>query len=122
MIRTRLEELRTGYSGCLAVALADLPSKTVLCTSSEPRQSQERFDALRRAATTLFSEQTRVANTANSDDIEAAVVLGTTQQCVFLKAAGDTSEAILTICDLNTDTSDFIAYCKTKMEGGLLNE
>ena len=104
-----LDALRSQMSGCSLVAFADLNSKLVLCTSSATRLPQEELDHLSQTAHLVLEGAVAEgaasvwAETAAGAPAGTAMLLSESEARVFLRAEGDSSEALVCVCAPDAD-------------------
>ncbi|MGP6088939.1 hypothetical protein [Antarctobacter jejuensis] len=98
MTRDDLVRFRAGFASCELVLLADISAGTVLMSDSAIRLGQEHLDALCRTAARLFDP-------AATLPARLAVLSGPTGCRVFLRAAGDSAEALCCLFAPGADLS-----------------
>ena len=108
----QMDELRDGFPGCRAVALADMSSGIVLCVSEIEKHPQERLDALCATANELFNTAAarkvfgalKNGENANQDQ---GMTITPSETCIFLRSPADPMESLVAICNTDVDVTLF---------------
>jgi hypothetical protein len=120
-ILDRLTELRTSTKGCVLVALADLSSGIILCSSSAIKQPQERLDSISSNAVRLLNSDTaRVASTIlgleSQNNIDEVIALNPSHTQMFIRSRNELSDVLCCICSTEVDAQSFIDSARTVLE------
>ena len=108
----QMDELRDGFPGCRAVALADMSSGIVLCVSERNKHPQERLDALCATANEIFNGAAAGKVFAALGNGEAGgpdrgMIVTPSETCIFLRSSADPMETLCAICDADVDIGQF---------------
>lgn len=102
-----LDAMRSQLPGCSLVAFTDLTSNVVLRASvAAPRPAQEELDALARAAQIALDGPLAEGAAAAWEEgarADAAMLLTGSEARVFLRAPGDSAEALVCVCAPDVD-------------------
>lgn len=104
-----LDAMRAELPGCSLVAFTDLGSKLVLSSSSAAKPAQEELDRLSDLAQTMLegslAEGAKPLLEAGEGDRRAgtAMLLSMNDTKVFLRAPGDSPEALVCVCSTDAD-------------------
>ena len=108
-IQDDLETLRDGHGAIESATYLDMRSGTVLCSSAETRQPQERLDALCAVA--------RDALGGADGDAREAVSLRATEALVFRRSPRDPAEALCLVCAPDADVAKVIGGARGALPG-----
>jgi len=108
----QMDELRDGFPGCRALALADMSSGIVLCVSERNKHPQERLDTLCATANELFNGAAagKVFAALGKDQTnrpDQGMVMTPSETCIFLRSSADPMETLCAICDADVDIGKF---------------
>lgn len=108
-VTEKLDAMRSELPGCRIVAFTDLGSRLVLCASAAAKPGQEDLDRLSDLAQVMLDGAIAegaapVLATGEGDRRAGTAMLVSDHECkVFLRAAGEVSEALVCVCAPNTD-------------------
>lgn len=117
----QMDELRDGFPGCRAVALADMSSGIVLCVSERKKHPQERLDSLCATANELFNGTAAgkvfaALGKGESGGPDQGMVMTPSEICVFLRSPADPMETLCAICDADLDIGQFAQSARRTFE------
>lgn len=117
-----LDALRSQISGCSLVAFTDLKSKLVLCTSTAARLPQEELDQLSQTAHLVLDGAVAEgaasvwSEGAGGNSAGTAMLLSASEARIFLRAQGDSSEALVCVCAPDADLEKVVDCGRSTLE------
>ncbi|MBV1867955.1 MAG: hypothetical protein KUG69_08635 [Marinosulfonomonas sp.] len=117
----QMDELRQGFPGCRAVALADMSSGIVLCVSSANKHPQEQLDALCATANEFFNgapagKMFGVLENDKKSNPEQGMTITPSETCVYLRSPADLMETLVAICNADVDITQFTQSARRTFE------
>ncbi len=110
-ILDRLVDLRTSTTGCGLVALADLSSGIVLCSSAAIKLPQERLDSIANTAKNVFNMPSpawpKPQKRLDSMSLEEVIALNSSNTQIFLRARALPYEVLCCIVSFEVDMASF---------------
>lgn len=110
MVVSELDALRNKFSGCRALAFADLSTKMILITDSDSNLRREALDALCGEAAVLFG--TKGAPAFGDQQSNNASVTSPSAFRTFVRAANEPNDVLCCICDPDLDVAVFVAEAR----------
>ncbi|MCK0095854.1 hypothetical protein MWU60_09780 [Yoonia sp. F2084L] len=110
MVGSELDALRNKFSGCRALAFADLSTKMILITDSDSNLRREALDALCGEATVLFGAKGKPA--LGERQSNAACVASPSAFRAFVRAADEPNDVLCCICDPKVDAAAFVTEAR----------
>lgn len=107
-ILDQLTTLRSSTQGSIVVALSDLSSGVVLCSSAVVKQPQERLDALAKTAARLFKNSELAQSELAPAKAQEIIAMNSENVQIFIRSAQEMTEVMCCVCSLETDVADFL--------------
>jgi hypothetical protein len=120
-ILDRLANLRTSTQGCVLVALADLSSGIVPCSSTALKQPQERLDAIASNAVNLLAGKTArnaasILGIEDKNNICKVIALNPSHVQMFIRSRKELSDALCCICSTDVDSKAFMIRARRVLD------
>lgn len=119
-ILQQLDTFREAFPPCSLVGLVDVSSGIVLCVSTEKKPPQEQLDSICASAIQLLNSDTSVTfsnalGDNQSADLNEAVVMNTTEICLFLRSPVDSMEAMFCLCAPQIDIDNAMSSARATL-------
>lgn len=111
-ILDRLSDMRRNTPGCVLIALSDLSSGIVLCSSSVVRQPQERLDAIAKTAVNLLDDG-MPAPLAMAESVSEVVAMNPSNTQIFIRSPMEAHEALCCVCEVSADVDGIMQNART---------
>ncbi len=116
-VSEQLNAIRRDIPTCRMAAFADLSASLVLDSSAEQRLPQERLDALcARARSLLGPDISGNAEGVIGGPVARAVTSFSEGLLVMVRSASDPNEALICVCDRDTDISRLFSRASEALE------
>lgn len=119
MVVDDLDALQNKFSGCEALAFADLSTQMILVTNSDTNLRREKLDRLcAEAALALGAKSGPAIGDTPSD---AAFIATRDQLRIFLRAPNEPSDVLCCVCKPDVDVASFLSDarpCLERISGG----
>ncbi|MGR3661845.1 MAG: hypothetical protein ACU0CA_11775 [Paracoccaceae bacterium] len=119
-ISQQLDTFREAFPACSLIGLVDVSSGIVLCVSTEKKPPQEQLDSICASATQLFNSSSSKAFSnalggTQTAGLNEAIVMNTTNTCLFLRSPVDSMEAMFCLCAPQIDIDNAMSSARTTL-------